>query len=66
MMCAHQRIRAALTVRRTFETTRLSAACLADAYAVLVPVVRRRVAAVRPSTIAPPADDAIRVGGGRR
>jgi hypothetical protein len=66
MKRAQLRTRSGLTVRRTFESSRLSAACLADAYAVLVPVVRRRVAAGRPSTIAPPSDAVIRVGGGRR
>ena len=57
--------RSGLHVRRTFEANRLSAACLADAYAALVPIVRRRVAADRPRPLAPATDAMRREGGGR-
>jgi len=53
-------------VRRTFEATRLSPACLAEAYAALVPSVRRRVAVSRPEWRARSTGDAQHAGGTRR
>jgi hypothetical protein len=60
------RTRLALTVRRRFEATRLSPTYLADAYAAVVPVVRRRVGPGRQESRVAAADSAIRAGGDRR
>jgi len=54
------------SVHRTFESTRLSPVCLTEAYAVLVPAIRRRVAVGRPSTADPAASTLRRAGGALR
>ena len=61
-----QGTRTGLPVRRTFAASRLAPACLAEAYAALVPSVRRRVAGSPPARVALAPDDARRAGGARR
>jgi hypothetical protein len=46
----HRRRRSALVVRVRYEPSRVAAACLADAYEQVVPVVRRDVGRRGPGT----------------
>lgn len=66
MTPASHRTRLALTVRSSFEATRLSPACLVEAYAAVVPAVRRQLGARRHEARVPAAGSAIRAGGSRR
>ncbi len=56
--------RTALSVRMTFESSRLSSANLVHAYAIVVPVLRRQVRPGRQlCTDTPAVDSAVRAGG---
>lgn len=46
-----------LTVKRTYEPTRIAAACLADAYSRVVPHTDRRRRAARATTDRPSSED---------
>jgi hypothetical protein len=66
MTRANHRTRTDLSVRMTFESTRLSPAFVSEAYAILMPIARRQVLADRHRTVAPATSSSVRVGGKRR